>query len=133
MHDHAAHGGDAHDHGGIANESRLKLALGITATFMLVEAAGGWIAGSLALIADAGHMLVDVGALTLSLLAIRASRRPADARRTYGNDRAQVVAALVNGVALIALSAWVAAEAVSRLVSPEQVDGGIMLGVAAVG
>jgi cobalt-zinc-cadmium efflux system protein len=128
-HDHA-HG---HDHAASSDGGRLGIALGITVTFMVVEAVGGWIAGSLALIADAGHMLVDAAALALALLALRTSRRPADARRSYGHQRAQVVAALVNGITLIALGLWVVVEAVQRLFTPEVVDGRIMLLVAAIG
>src|SRR5438034_1307802 len=122
-HDHA-HG---HDHATSADGRRLAVALAITVTFLGVEAVGGWIAGSLALIADAGHMLVDAAALGLALLALRSSRRPADARRSYGHQRAQVVAALVNGIALLALGLWVVVEAVQRLFTPEVVDGRIML------
>jgi cobalt-zinc-cadmium efflux system protein len=128
-HDHA-HG---HDHAASGDAGRLGIALAITVIFLAVEAIGGWIAGSLALIADAGHMLVDAAALGLALLALRSSRRPADARRSYGHQRAQVVAALVNGIALLALGLWVVIEAVQRLFTPEIVDGRIMLLVAAVG
>jgi cobalt-zinc-cadmium efflux system protein len=133
---HAGHGhahGHGHDHVAAGDASRLGVALAITVVFMAVEVAGGWLAGSLALIADAGHMLVDAAALALALLALRASRRPADAQRSYGHQRAQVVAALVNGLALLALGLWVVVEAVQRLFAPEIVDGRIMLLVAAVG
>ena len=135
-HSHAGHGhahSHDHDHVGAGDGGRLGAALAITLGFMAVEVAGGLIAGALALIADAGHMLVDGAALGLALLALRASRRPADAQRSYGHQRAQVVAALVNGIALIALGLWVVVEAVQRLFSPEIVDGRIMLAVAAVG
>src|SRR5262249_13891179 len=128
-HDHA-HG---HDHAGSTDGRRLAIALAITVTFPGVEAVGGWIAGSLALIADAGHMLVDAAALGLALLALRASRRPADAQRSYGHQRAQVVAALVNGIALLVLGVWIVVEAVQRLFYPEVLDGRIMLLVAAIG
>src|SRR5262249_58449183 len=128
-HDHA-HG---HDHAGWADGGRLAVALAITVTFVGVEAVGGGIAGSLALIADAGHMLVDAAALGLALLALKASRRPADAQRSYGHQRAQVVAALVNGIALLALGVWIVVEAVQRLFNPEVIDGRIMLLVAAIG
>jgi cobalt-zinc-cadmium efflux system protein len=131
---HAGHAhGHAHDHAGSADGRRLGIALAITVTFMAVEVVGGLVAGSLALIADAGHMLVDAAALGLALLALRASRRPADAQRSYGHQRAQVVAALVNGIALLALGLWIVVEAVQRLFVPDVVDGRIMLVVAAVG
>jgi len=128
-HDHAA----GHDHGTSSDGRRLAIALAITVTFLGVEAVGGWIAGSLALIADAGHMLVDAAALALALLALRASRRPADAQRSYGHQRAQVVAALVNGIALLVLGVWIVVEAIQRLFNPEIIDGRIMLLVAAIG
>src|SRR5258707_4122252 len=92
-HSHAGHGhapGHAHDHAPTGDAGRLGLALAITVVFMAVEVVGGLIAGSLALIADAGHMLVDAAALALALLALRASRRPANAQRSYGHQRAQV-------------------------------------------
>ena len=135
-HSHAGHAhapGQAHDHAPSGDAGRLGLALAITVVFMAVEVVGGLIAGSLALIADAGHMLVDAAALALALLALRASRRPANAQRSYGHQRAQVVAALVNGIALIALGVWIVVEAVQRLLTPEVVDGRIMLLVAVVG
>ena len=129
-HNHA-HG---HEHAASTDGRRLAVALAITITFPgVVGGSGGWIAGSLALIADAGHMLVDAAALALALLALRASRRPADAQRSYGHQRAQVVAALVNGIALLALGVWIVVEAVQRLFNPEIIDGRIMLLVAAIG
>jgi cobalt-zinc-cadmium efflux system protein len=105
----------------------------MTAVFMVVEAAGGWLSGSLALLADAGHMLTDVGALGLSLLTASIARRPADDRKTYGYLRWEILAALVNGAALIGISVWVVVEAIHRLGQTRHVEAGLLLGVAAAG
>jgi cobalt-zinc-cadmium efflux system protein len=105
----------------------------LTAVFMLVEAGGGWLSGSLALLADAGHMLTDVGALGLSLLTASIARRPADDRKTYGYLRWEILAALLNGAALIGIAAWVVVEAVHRLGEVRHVDAGLLLAVAAAG
>lgn len=113
--------------------SRVRLAALLTGGFMLVELAGGWIAGSLALLADAAHMLTDTAALGLAWLAFHIARRPADSRRSYGYQRFQVIAAFVNGTALLAIVAGIAWEAVLRLGEPEPVRGGLMLGVALAG
>ncbi len=132
--DHASHGHShgGHDHG-TASERRLRWALAIIVTFMGVEAIGGVLAHSLALIADAGHMFADAGALTLSIAALRIGRRPANHRYSYGHERYQVLAAFVNGLALLLLSAWIVYEAVLRLFTPETVAGWTMLIVAALG
>ncbi len=111
----------------------LRLTLAIMALYMVVEAAGGLLSGSLALLADAGHMLADVGALALSLFAIRVAARPATARRTYGHYRAEILAALVNGSALVAIALFIVVEAVGRLAAPSPVLGGTMLAVATGG
>ena len=115
------------------NERRVLAALCLTGVFMLVEAAGGLLSGSLALLADAGHMLTDTAALALAWVAFRTSRRPADPRRSYGYHRLQVIAAFVNGAALAAIVAWIAFEAIGRLLEPRPIDGPLMLAVAAVG
>src|SRR6476661_7959212 len=94
---------------------RLWVVLGLTGSFMVIEVVGGWLSGSLALLADAGHMLTDVGALGLSLLTASIARRPADDRKTYGYLRWEILAALVNGAALIGIAVWVVIEAVHRL------------------
>ena len=112
---------------------RLLAVLLLTATFMLVEVAGGILSGSLALLADAGHMLTDVGALALALLSAIIGRRPPDDRRTYGYRRWEILAALVNGAALFALAAWVMVEAIRRLAAQPPVESGLMLLVAAGG
>lgn len=105
----------------------------LTAGFMVVEVIGGLISGSLALIADAGHMLTDTAALGLAWYAFRSSRRPATPERSYGHDRVQVLAALINSGALIVVSIWIAVEAARRLMAPEPVLGGTMLVVAVLG
>ncbi len=111
----------------------MTVALEITAAIMVVELVGGWLAGSLALLADAGHMLADVGALALSLVVASLAQRPATAERTFGLLRLEILAALVNGAALIAISVGVAVEAYHRFRNPPQVDAGLLLGVAAAG
>ena len=112
---------------------RLTLVLGITAAVMVAEAVGGWLAHSLALLADAGHMLADVAALGLSLVVAYLAQRPATAERTFGLLRLEIVAALVNGAALLAISLGIALEALQRFRAPSQVHGALLLGVAAVG
>lgn len=101
--------------------------------FMLVEVAGGLISGSLALLADAGHMLTDFGALALAWFAFRIARWPADSQRTYGFDRFEVLVAFGNGLVLFAVAGWIVYEAVGRLLKPESVMGGLMFAVAAAG
>src|SRR5512134_1519316 len=112
---------------------RLGWALAITATFMVVEAVGGVVSGSLALLADAGHMLTDAAALGLAWIAARLATRPTDPRRSYGYHRAQVLAAFVNALALFAIVAWIVLEAVQRLLEPPTIQGATMLGVATAG
>ena len=129
-HDHS-HGGQGHRHHG--NERRMFWAAVITGGFMLVEAAGGFVAGSLALIADAGHMLTDFVGLFLAWLAFRFSRWPADGKRTYGFERLQVLVAFGNGLVLFFIAGGIIIEAVRRLATPEPVLGGTMLAIAAIG
>ena len=105
----------------------------LTLVFMAVEVVGGIVSGSLALIADAGHMLTDAAALGLSWFAFRMARRPADPRRSYGYHRVQVVAAFVNGLTLVAITVWIVVEAANRLFAPVEVEGVLMSSVAAVG
>ena len=112
---------------------RLWLVLGLTGTFMVLEAAGGWLSGSLALLADAGHMLTDVGALGLSVLTAWIAQRPADETKTYGYLRWEILAALVNGAALFGIAAWVVVEAIQRIQHPEPIRAGLFLGVATAG
>src|SRR6266516_965133 len=116
-------------------ESRRRLAvvLGISAVVMVAEAVGGWVAHSLALLADAGHMLADVGALGLSLGVAYLAQRPVTAERTFGLLRLEILAALVNGAALLAISIGVAIEALHRLSDPAPVQGGLVAAVAGLG
>ena len=125
-----------HDHGhgtGSANERRLFWAGLLTAGTMLVEAIGGVYAGSLALLADAGHMLTDAAALGLAWLAVRVAARPADWKRTYGFQRFEVLAAFANGLALFFIAIAISWEAVLRIFMPVEVRGGTMLIIAALG
>jgi cobalt-zinc-cadmium efflux system protein len=126
-HDHA------HHHPTADSQRRVFWAMLLTGGFMLAEVAGGIVAGSLALIADAGHMLTDTAALALAWAAFRVGRWPRDVRRTYGYHRFQVLAAFVNGLTLIAIVGWIAIEAVRRLFAPIEVLGGLMLLIAAIG
>ena len=119
-------------HGG-GNMKRVIVALALTGTFMIVEVVGGILAGSLALLADAGHMLTDTMALALAAVAFHVSKRPADARRTFGYQRFQILAAFVNGLSLLLIVGWILFEAMRRFVSPVEVTGGTMLVVAAAG
>jgi cobalt-zinc-cadmium efflux system protein len=130
---HGHHHGHHHSHAHHANERAVAWAALLTGGFMVAEVAGGVISGSLALLADAGHMLTDFAALAMAWLAFRVARRPADATRTYGFDRLSVLAAFVNGVALFAIAAWIVVEAIRRLTAPHAVTGGIMLAVAVAG
>ncbi|MFV0297637.1 MAG: cation diffusion facilitator family transporter [Hyphomicrobiaceae bacterium] len=136
-HGHSHHHGHdaAHDHTDGVSENRLALAAVLTGLFMLAEVGGGMVSGSLALIADAGHMLTDFAGLMLAWFGFRLARRPADWKRSYGWDRFSVLAAFTNGMALFAIAAWIVVEAFHRLMAPapEQVLGGIMLWVAAAG
>ncbi len=115
------------------DERRMGLAALITGAFMFAEVGGGIAAGSLALLADAGHMLTDFASLSLAWFGFRLSRRPADWRRTYGFDRFQVLVAFANGLALFAIAAWIVYEAAERLMTTPQVSGGIMVIVAVLG
>lgn len=111
----------------------LGIALILTAVFMLVEVIGGIISGSLALLADAGHMLTDTMALALAFTAINVSLRPADAKRSYGYHRFQILAAFVNGISLLFITGWILVEAIQRLMTPVQVMGLPMMVVASCG
>lgn len=130
-HDHAA---GAHGASTARSARRLALSLAVTAGIMIAEAVGGVLSGSLALVSDATHMLTDVAALALALLAVRFASRPADEKRTFGFLRAEVLAAQANVAALVVLTAWISWEAVDRLRHPgARIELGIMAGVAAIG
>ncbi len=105
----------------------------LTGVFMVVEAVGGVLSGSLALLSDAGHMLTDFAALSLAWFAFRAGRRRADIRRSYGYHRFQVLAAFVNGLAMVAIALWIVIEAIRRLAAPIEVLPGPMLVIAGIG
>jgi cobalt-zinc-cadmium efflux system protein len=128
-----SHAGHAHHHGQSHKERRVGWAGLLTAGFMVAEAVGGVLAGSLALLADAGHMLIDSGALVLAWAAFRIARRPADWTRTYGFHRFQVLAAFTNGITLFFIAAAIVYEAAHRLNSPVEVLAGPMLAIAALG
>ena len=108
----------------------LRLTLVLTATFTVVEVVGGLVAGSLALLADAAHMLSDNASLGIALFAAWLAGRPAGPSRTFGYRRAEILAALFNGVTLVALSIWIFIEAAERLGDPPEVEAGLMLGIA---
>lgn len=139
LHSDHAHG---HDHGpghshaptvSAANERRVGLAALLTGGFMVAEVVGGIVSGSLALLADAGHMLTDFAALALAWFAFRLARRPADWRRTYGFDRFSVLVAFVNGLSLFVIAAFIVWEAVERLQAPPAIAAPTMLWVAVLG
>ena len=111
----------------------LQTGLVLTAGFAVVEAIGGWLTGSLALISDAGHMATDAAAFVVALIAQHVAQRPPSARATYGYARAEVLAAFVNALAMLALVVWIAVEAVTRLLAPVAVAGGLVMIVAGVG
>ena len=147
MTDHDGHGhrhdqdhDHAHDHGhshapsvNATNSRAIGWAALITGGFMVAELAGGLVSGSLALIADAGHMLTDFAALALAWFAFRLARRPGDWKRSYGFDRFSVLAAFVNGIALFAICGWILVEAAMRISEPAPVLGGPMLAIAVGG
>lgn len=132
MHDHA------HSVSGVrgqANHRLLAISLTLTSVVMVVQVVGAVVTGSLALLADAAHMFADASALVIALIASIVAARPANARNTYGYQRAEVFGALINAVLLIVLCVWIAVEAVARLLQPSEVEvaGGLMIVVAVVG
>ncbi|MFC0402013.1 cation diffusion facilitator family transporter [Paraburkholderia rhizosphaerae] len=128
-HDHAGHN---HLHG-VTDQHRIGWAFVIIALFMLIEVVGGVISGSLALLADAGHMVSDAAALAFSWVAIHYGKRPATAQLSYGYKRLEILAAFVNGCALFVIAAWIVFEAARRFTSPVPVAGKTMLIVAFAG
>ena len=128
-------GGHRHDHaaGGRDQQRRLWIALALTAAFLAAEVVGGVISNSLALLADAGHMLTDVAGLALSLFVAWFARQPGNPRQTYGYLRWEILAAFINGAALLLISTGIIWEAVMRLRAPEPVASGTMLAVAVGG
>jgi len=143
-HDHKGHGHDRdhgegnHDHGpghvhGATDKTRVLIAAGLTGGFMCAEAVAGWLTGSLALVADAGHMLTDTISLALAWYAFQLSGRDATARLTYGFDRVKTLVAYTNGVTIFAIALWIGYEAVVRFMEPTPVLAGPMLWVAVAG
>jgi len=127
------HAGHSHGVSADADRGKLLIALALIVGFMAAEVVAGIVANSLALLSDAAHMLTDAAAIGLALVAINLARRPAEGRMTFGLKRVEILSAQANGITLLVLAAIIAIEAVSRLVSPPSVEGGLILVVALVG
>jgi cobalt-zinc-cadmium efflux system protein len=134
-HSHAERGGssEGHSHGQGANKKALAVVLALTLTYMVAEIVGGLITGSLALLADAAHMASDNVALGLALFAFWLSAKPPTPNRSFGYKRTEILAALFNGITIVAVSLWIFYEAYRRLQDPPEVLGGWMMAVAVVG
>lgn len=137
-HSHAHDHGDGHAHSHARTDTadarkRVAIAALLTFTFMIAEVVGGVISGSLALLADAAHMLTDAGSLALAWFGFRLAARPADDKRSFGFARFKILAAFVNGLALIVLAGWIVWEAIHRLMEPQPILGGVLLAVATAG
>jgi len=135
MHEHADDHGHRHGHAHGQTDDRraLAIALALILAFLAAEVVAALAAGSLALLADAGHMLTDAGALAFALFAATLARRPAQGRWTFGYKRLEILAAQANGVTLLVVALLIVYGAVHRLVSPTEVRGGIVLSIALVG
>jgi len=133
MHSHHPSAHHDHDHAPAAHGGTLRWALFLTLGFAFVEALGGWWSGSLALLGDAGHMLSDAVALGLAALAAVIGRRPPSARHSYGLMRAEVIAALLNGLLMLAVVLGIVVEAIRRLQQPQPVSGLAVVGIASAG
>lgn len=135
-HGHDHNHNHSHDHAPTVtadSEKRVRWALMLTAGFMVVEIIGGWLSGSLALLADAGHMFSDSASLGMALVAFRLAARVPDQSRTFGYQRFQVLAAFVNGLTLFAIAIWIVYSAIGRLLSPVEVLAGPMMTIAVIG
>src|SRR3954470_20899076 len=135
MHAHS-HSSHHHHHGPPGREGnrrRMGIALGINVVLLAAGVVGAIVFGSVALLADAGHVLSDVGAIALGLLARARASSPARARRTFGLHRGEILAALVNGVLLVAVAVLVFVEAIGRLSDPPSVESGGVLAIGLVG
>src|SRR3712207_6238945 len=130
---HSSSNRDHAHHREQANRRALAIVFVLTTTFLVAEVAGGLITGSLALLADAGHMASDSVSLGLALFAVWLASRPATPNRSFGYKRAEILAALANGVTLVTISIWIFVEAYSRLREPPEILGGWMLAVATLG
>lgn len=126
--------GSGHDHGPRTSNTRaLGLALGLTGSFLIVEAVAGFLTGSLALISDAAHMLTDTTGLAIALAGVKIGERPADSRRSFGYKRFEILAAALNAVLLFAVAAYILYEGYHRILAPEPVQALPMMAVAAIG
>jgi cobalt-zinc-cadmium efflux system protein len=137
-HDHSHHGhghSHGHSHGptSAASTRALKWSLFLTLVILIAEGVGGWLSNSLALLADAGHVLTDAGALGLSLFVAWLARQPGSSAKTFGYLRWEILAALINGATLLLISIWIIVEAIARFKNPEPVSGGLMLSIAVLG
>ncbi len=130
---HSHHSGDCHDHAAHASRNRVAWAGVLTALFMIAEVIGGIVSGSLALLADAAHMLTDSASLLLAWFGFWLAERPSDSKRSYGFGRFRILAAFANGLTLILLAGWILIEAAQRLMSPTPVESTILMGVAIAG
>jgi cobalt-zinc-cadmium efflux system protein len=136
QHDHHGHAhSHAHAHGDVSERSTraLRAALALTLVVLVAELVGGVVSNSLALLADAGHVLTDAGALALSLFVAWFARQPANPKKTYGYLRWEILAALINGATLLGISVWIVIEAVARFRAPEPIGGPLMLIIATLG
>ena len=135
-HEHGHDHGHGHSHApevSARNQRAVAFAAALTGAFMLAEVAGGILSGSLALLADAGHMVTDFASLLLAFVGFRLAARPGDARRSYGFDRFTILAAFANGIFLLIVSAWIVYEAIQRFIDPQPVQAETMLIVAVLG
>ena len=132
-HGHSHSHEHSHFHSGENNRARVGLAAALTGLFMIAEVVGGLISGSLALLADAGHMLTDFGALAMAWGAFTIAKRPADWKHTFGYDRFSILVAFVNGLTLFLVAAWILWEAFQRIQAPGEILAGPMLWVAIAG
>lgn len=131
-HDHEHHHGHCHGHGS-ENKKKLAIVLGLTLLYMFAEIIGGFLTNSLALLADAGHMLSDVGALALSFFALWLVQKPASAEKTYGYYRTEILAAFINGIALVIIALYILYEAYIRALTPYHINAAGMISVAVGG
>jgi cobalt-zinc-cadmium efflux system protein len=128
-----SHAGHSHGVSADADRNKLSIALALIVGFMLVEVVAGILAGSLALLSDAAHMLTDAAAIVLALVAMRLAARPARGVMTYGLKRAEILSAQLNGATLLVLGLLILVEGVRRVIQPPEVEGGLVLAVALVG
>ena len=132
-HSHEEHSHAGHSHGAGAGRRALAIVFVLTTAYLVVEVVGGLLTGSLALLADAGHMASDAASLGVALFAVWLADRPATPQRSFGYKRAEILAALFNGVTLVVISVWIFVEAISRLQDPPEILGGWMMAVAVLG